>query len=280
MTKEKDAALTECQKAEQAVGDAEYEYQAAIDQSAENKRIHEQIAEINKILDEAKIAKLHNNAIEKSKEDLLSSQKEYDDLKSEIGHFNIQELEQSLAGMKLRRDEIEDKIRSKRELATINHQIAELLESADDARDQQEAAVAVHKALQAIRDNSMSNIIQPVLDRMCAPYGKVNCSLVDGKGKASLSLGVHDGVREIDMSALSGGESAIYCAGLAYALVALSDCPVKCLLIQAAEVDQERIADLLSFLAQTTEVDHVFVETHLDVTHESYNHVNLAHELV
>jgi len=111
--------------------------------------------------------------------------------------------------------------------------------------------------------------VAPLLDQVneflaiAAPGRTAYCELVDAKGKPIFELGWKTEDVRVSLPALSGGEAAMFCAGLALALVKLADPPLKLLLLEAGPLDSGNLASLLRAIEATANDVQAVVATHI-----------------
>ena len=125
------------------------------------------------------------------------------------------------------------------------------------------------KAARTVREILMVDLVKPLLDRMnrflatAAPGHQAYADLENPAGRAVFDLGwISDSVDRVGIKALSGGERATFGAALAYALVSVAQVPMRLLLLEAAEIDDDHLLPLLDAIAEVSdEIDNVIVAT-------------------
>lgn len=126
---------------------------------------------------------------------------------------------------------------------------------------------------------SMAAVSSPYV--LSESASKSRATLVNDKDRPVFELGWNDGQRRVPLPALSGGETALFCCGLAYALVSLADTPLKLLLLEAGELDAANLRRVLCALADLRgNLSNIIVTTHLDITapDAAWNVVRLTNE--
>lgn len=126
-----------------------------------------------------------------------------------------------------------------------------------------EACKAVVKALEIVREGHMSDMVKPLLARMrpmLPPDMHPYCDLVNERGRPIFTLGVDREEQRVAFESLSGGETALMHAALLFALVGMSDAPVKFIGLECAEVPVQDVMMLCNRIkAACTGVDHVAI---------------------
>lgn len=123
-------------------------------------------------------------------------------------------------------------------------------------------------ALKTVRETLMGTLVRPLIDRIDEMLSETNpgrrcfCELENAKGTAAFELGWIDGEKRRTLAAMSGGEAALFHWALLYALVSLSDVPYRCLMIEAAEMDEHTLQTACKALsAAQAHIDQVIVAT-------------------
>jgi len=129
----------------------------------------------------------------------------------------------------------------------------------------------VQDAIKAVREVIMDDMVRPLLDtvdeflRLAGVERSAYCTLANGRGKAIFDLGWVvdvDGLeRRISLDTMSGGESALFGAALAYAMLKAANQPSKVLCIEADSIDTNTIDKLLVGFGGVNDLDHVIVAT-------------------
>lgn len=210
--------------------------------------------------------------IETTETRLQERRKEFDSLLSEGGFIPQEQLESQLAGLKEQIAECEAKIEAKSRHDSIDQEMKESITAMEKFSVSLETAERLKEAVQGLREKTMQSLIAPLLERMqafldaAAPGKRAYCDLVNDRGRPIFELGwVHD-AKKIPLPALSGGESVLFSASLAWAMVDLSDVPLKLLLLEAGDVDAENLERLLTGVdAVKGRLSNVFIATHTKV---------------
>lgn len=120
---------------------------------------------------------------------------------------------------------------------------------------------AIGKAVRTLREDIMREMTEPVTSLM-----REFLMHVDGDLMPFISLDNETGKRvvfkmgwkngagaSINYESMSGGETAIFFVSLAYALTVLADPPLKVLLVEAGEIDDDNLKALMSGLVGVSE---------------------------
>jgi len=163
-------------------------------------------------------------------------------------------------------------VEDKQQYQQLEEGLAKCQASAESELVNYEISMMVADALRALRNKLMVILVQPLktrMDKFLTAAGlshRSYCRLENDKHKPIFELGwVVDDTHPRALPAMSGGESAIFCAALAYAIVELADPPLKLLLLEVAEVDQAHLGYLLDALVAVGETGmQVIAATHLE----------------
>lgn len=208
------------------------------------------------------------SAIESCEKQLRANRKQLDDLLAVEGTVEMGELTRQKEALEKHIETASQRVEAKIRAQQCESSIQESILRKEDLECDLEASKKLVSAIKAVRDEVMDSLCKPVLDRLrkflsvgmpgCEPY----CEVTDPKGKSVFDIGIIRDGKRISNRTLSGGEGAIFCAGLAYAMTAIASCPLKVLLLEAAELDIEsadRVLDALEHVS--SELSNVFVAT-------------------
>jgi exonuclease SbcC len=172
-----------------------------------------------------------------------------------------------------RLDAVRAQIAAKDKLEALETELASCIERAARESVSYDLAHHAQAAVKSLRERLLHLQVEPLLtavdEFLAAAQIKARsyCSLRTERGKAEFDLGwvIEDGhglEHKRSMATLSGGEAALFAAGLAYALVRLADPPLKMLTIEADTLDAENMRRLLAGLGLVgAALDHVIVAT-------------------
>lgn len=207
-------------------------------------------------------------AVESCKKQLRANRKQLDDLLAIEGTVEVPELQKQKESLEKHIETASQRVEAKIRAQQNESSIQESILRKENLECELEASKKLISAIKSVRDEVMDALCRPVLDRLrnflsvgmvgCEPY----CEVADPKGKSVFDIGIIRDGKRISNRTLSGGEGAIFCAGLAYAMTAIASCPLKVLLLEAAELDTastNRVLDALEHVAP--ELSNVFVAT-------------------
>jgi chromosome segregation ATPase len=184
------------------------------------------------------------NLIDSEKSELVDLECKLNDLDSDGGTVDLDSLDAVINGADIQIKAIKQNIEQKKSYDRLAEELARCVSEAEEQRSLYDAASAVVDAVKVVREEVIDELVRPVTDRvrefLRAGGMDINvyCDLSNINGRAIFDLGwIVDDTRKISMDALSGGESAVFCAALLYALTMLADPPLKLLLIEAGECD-------------------------------------------
>lgn len=200
----------------------------------------------------------------------LKTEKVLNDLRAEGGFIPFDALETQQRGITNERRELDARIDAKTRFLALDEELAKCTASAEREAVMWEVCKRLADAIRVLRESLMAELVSPLIDKMNrflsvgAPGRAAYCRLCNDKGKAVFDLGwIVDEQHRRSFPALSGGEQAMFGAALAYALVCLSDAPLKLLLIESAEVDYQNWLLLLNALAAVQDdVSNILVACH------------------
>lgn len=145
-------------------------------------------------------------------------------------------------------------------------------ENAERETVKHEVAKRLTVACRAVREQMMAGLVRPLTDRIDAVLSAVRpdlrsyCRLENARGTAVFDLGWRvGGAAEYPWETLSGGESVIFGAALAYALVTLAEPPLPFLAIESAEADEETLRSILCGLTNVrADLGNILLCSHRD----------------
>lgn len=167
---------------------------------------------------------------------------------------------------------IEQRIEDKQAYQQLEAELAKCQASAESELTNHDVAKCFADAIRHCRNRLMIELVAPLrtrIDWFLAAAGIKHhsyCKLENAKGNTMFELGwVVDDMRRVALPSLSGGESAIFCAALAYAIVDLANPPLRLLLLEIAEVDEGYLRQLLHALVEVGKRGmQVIAATHID----------------
>lgn len=246
--------INEHQDAERALIAARSQYDAA---QAEAWRIRNE-AQATIADRKERAAKLDNaKATMAEKEaERLRTEKELNALRADGGMANIEQLTQARMGIQTLIEQAEQRIRDREAYQVLDRELAKTIAAAE--RDEVMADVArdLSNAVRRVREGLMERLVAPLVQSMqrfieyAVGFGaQVYCRLETDRGRPDFEIGWTRNDVRVPLPAMSGGETGVFCAALAYALVSLSDAPLKLLMIEAAEMDVASMDCMLDALA-------------------------------
>lgn len=232
----------------------------------------------------------HNVAsLDRKRQDRIAAEKALNELRSAGGWIPVEQLEQQRNGITDQVNAIDTDVDAKGKYQALESELARAIADTERETVRHDVAKRVAAAIRAIRDGLMGELVRPLLDRInkflavAAPGCVAYCELEQIKGetrKPIFEIGWEvDGMKRVSLPALSGGEAALFGAGLAYALVCIANPPLRLLLIEAAEIDAAHMTRLLDALrAVSDDVGNIFVATcdeSFATEIDGWNHVQL-----
>ena len=206
--------------------------------------------------------------IENLKSERIESERRHTDLLAE-GAASTDELKEQLARLDTVIAALTQDIESKQKYQTLEEELTECIANAERAEVMHDTCKELQKAIKCVRELLMDELVAPLVSRIdeflaiASPNCKVYYELLSDRDKPTFELGwIVDDVKKIPLPAMSGGEAATFGAGLAYALVTLSDSPLKLLMLEASELDSVRLGAVLDALfVVSPKLSNVFVAT-------------------
>lgn len=198
----------------------------------------------------------------------IEAEKRLNDLASDGGLIPEDILNNRLNGINEQIRAANDELSVKAQYHVLESELTRAISAAESERVTHLIAKAVVEAIKNIRERIMKDSVRPLLKTVnqfldaCDVRRSAYCRLENARGTACFELGWSDGTREVSIDALSGGESCIFGAALAYALTILANPPIKVLMIEAAEIDSVNMCRLLhGLLSVSINLDNVIVAT-------------------
>ncbi len=228
-----------------------------------------------------------DRSIQDNERSIKQNREALDKLKQNVQDVPENQLEEQIANLNDLLDASEREVSQRRTWDIWQREQAKLEGVAEEIQAEIDVASAAVKAIQQLRDDCVRKVIAPLCkhidDFIAAPYPECHsfCQLENTKGKAIFELGWHSPEGKFSMDTLSGGETTVFCAALAYALLQLANPPLKILSLEAAEIDCEHFDKLLAGLNATQgNYSNAIVATHQSVSATSeIKHVPLGEEV-
>ncbi len=212
----------------------------------------------------------NRTAIEERKTEQVERERSRNELDSTDGHVPMDQLTEQIQALTATITAIDDELDTKARHAQVDAELNHCIAKAQEMRIRYDVADLVVRAIKALRDVLVADLVKPLLERMDKFFaaGKIDrkayCSLVTPTGKPRFELGWIADIREVALPALSGGETATFCAALAYALTMLADPPLKLVMIEGGELDEDGLTALLRAVdAVQSDISNALVTTHL-----------------
>lgn len=231
----------------------------------------------------------------------VGAQKLLNELDAEGGHINVDDLRKQQGTVEIAIATAKTELEAKRSYAVLDTELTACIAQAERETVLHELSKSMCDAIRALRERLMERMVSPLLDRLnafldvAAPGRKAYCELVNAKGTPAFELGwiVSGGTRslaaitqgalpgvapqppgptttvtedvKVPLPALSGGETALFGAGLAYALVSLAKVPLKLLLLEAGEVDADNLKRIMKAISHVgRDLSNVMIAAHAD----------------
>lgn len=166
-----------------------------------------------------------------------------------------------------------DAIASKERVEALGIELASCISSAQSDAVCYDLADASEKAVKSLRELLLMDQVRPLIQAIdtflvgTGRDGRSYCRLENDKGKPIFDLGwiVTDesgAERSISMDAMSGGEAGLFYTGLAYALLIMSENPLKVLTIEGDSLDSTNMIRLINGLQSVAnDIDCVLLST-------------------
>lgn len=164
---------------------------------------------------------------------------------------SLDALRERLLGIQIEINDVEAATLRLAEQSALESEHTKLIADAKLHTVKWRVAQGVGEAAKSLRSELMDELTRPLLEpmtqclRLFDGQSKAYCRLEDEKGTPTLELGWQRGDRKTAYEALSAGEKCIFGAALARALIAIADPPLKVLMLEAGEVDEQAINTLM-----------------------------------
>ena len=290
----KATAAVRHESAIKAMADAEEIVRLATEQHAASHRawaktitdsqvIDDKANEITRQIDRRQIdIEATTDRIESIKSEQVDAQRALQDLQSAGGSVPVEQLQAQVKSLGDEIEQVDRQITAKERHQALESELTRAIAAAEHESVMHEVCKQLADAVRTIREELMHDLVRPLVERInrfldaASATGRAYCDLEDARGKPVLELGwlTHDGTRKVPLPAMSGGETVLYGVGLAYALVTLAAPPLKLLMIEAAEVDDETGASMLGGLVNVADdIDNVVIATcHLPIDVDAIDH--------
>lgn len=178
-------------------------------------------------------------------------------------------LDEERAALAIREQAILDAAKSAEQAKALQTELDTVVASCERQGRLHDIYKGLADAVRALREEIMAEAVRPLIKHVQAFLDAANmgrrayCDLAGDTGRPAFDLGWSDGTTRVSLDVLSGGETTIFVAAVAYAMVRLADVPLRLLLIEAAEVDAQHMARLLEAIEITCkEGPQAFLATH------------------
>jgi DNA repair exonuclease SbcCD ATPase subunit len=230
-------------------------------------------------------ADLLRTTVDETRQNIKKQQKDLTNLRSkqlqheerlkalldESSSESVESMQQRADALATEIETLEARVKAKQAYQQLEGELARCAASAERERVNHETAKRLADAIRAQRDQIMVDLVKPLAERMnkflgwSGIYRRAYCRLENDRGSPAFELGwVVDDTLRIPLPAMSGGESVIFTAALAYAIVDLADPPLKLLLLEIAEVDGMNLERLAKALVEVGKNGmQVIAATHL-----------------
>lgn len=193
-----------------------------------------------------------------------------DELKQQINDLSspvdVGSLRSLVAAAQREAKDCQEAIEAKQRFAALDAELQCVVASSERERIAYDSGRSVVKAVKGVREELMADLVAPLIEHVNHFFSEdgrtAYCRLENARGAPVLEFGLSDGEREVSLEHMSGGESVLFGAALSFAMVRMADVPLKVLLIEAAEVDDDVFSQLLNALeAVAGGLSNVFVAT-------------------
>ncbi len=206
----------------------------------------------------------------------VDAERRLNDLDAKGGHINVDDLYAQRDTVEVAIAKATTDLEGKRSYAVLDTELTACIVQAERETVLHDLSKSMCDAIRALRERLMERMVAPLLDGMnkflevAAPGRKAYCDLAGATGKTAFELGwvVSNGATvdtKVPLPALSGGETALYGAGLAFAMVSLAKVPLKLLLLEAGEVDADNLKKIMKAISVVGGgLSNVMIATHVD----------------
>lgn|GEM_PF-3716454 len=250
-----------------------------------DEALQEAVKKTNRIRNAAEARRSANDRIEQINTTLKDDQESRDALVEANDGKDVDYIESERLKVEEDIAALEERLDVKQRADTLTQEIVETQARAEARTLRHETGKLVVKAIKVQRETLTKKLVAPLIDHMNAFLAGVSDDLTafieldnpTGK-KVVFRMGWVWAEQQVHIEAMSGGETAIFTAALAYALVQLADPPLKLLLIEAGEIDTENMVALLDAIASVQHnLDNVLIATYQPVAAASgWNVIDMA----
>lgn len=199
----------------------------------------------------------------------LQAERDLLELQSAGGIANLAEMESNHTAMTLEISSLKGQLDAKTRYAALEAELLRAVAAKEEDLVRHDVAKKTADAIRDLRNKMMDELVRPVIEPMnrflavAAPGFTTYVELEERKGEVSkpiFDIGWSDGTRRVPLETLSGGESAIFCAALAYALVMIANPQLRVLMVEAGEIDDAHFDRLMDGLnAVSGDVGNIIV---------------------
>lgn len=201
--------------------------------------------------------------------------------------FNVGELESEIMGLAGSIVGIDDKLEYIGKFDQLTQSYNECIKKAEEENIKHEVGKKLCAAIRQVREDIMDELIRPLISRMAdflkiaAPGCRPFITLESDRGKSIFLLGwIVNEEKSVSLPAMSGGESVTFCAALAYAMVELANPPLKLLMLEIGECDDNTFYSLTRAIQKVCSQDQIqaIIATHMDrvIKDEQWNVIRLG----
>jgi hypothetical protein len=158
---------------------------------------------------------------------------------------------ESVADLSTELNQLRGELATLQETAAAHRSLQEIIAEIEALTAENTVAAALELAIKRVRADEVAQQGGPLL-ALLSEYlgfaGRPEVPYVKAE-RSSCSLGWRRGQNEIDVAAMSGGEYALFAAGLSAAMIALRPATLRILLVESAEADDMLTGQLLRGIA-------------------------------
>jgi exonuclease SbcC len=223
-----------------------------------NDLMHEAAVVRNMLTQHAENVDRINGDLATAENTRLALERQINDLTDDAG-VPVEQLKQQRDGLAEAILQVDASLEAMSTAKGVAQQLAECLAKKGRETVTYDVAKGVAEAIKVVREEYMAELVAPLVDKLNAVLGRLggartaHCKLLDLRGQPAFDLGWSDGKTEVSLDAMSGGEQVLFSVCLLYALVMLADPPLKLLMIEAGELDGDRLDDLLCAIHTLTD---------------------------
>lgn len=156
---------------------------------------------------------------------------------------------------------------NRRQYDAIDAECQRAVMDAENFRVRNDVFKRLADAVREVRDDLIDKLIGSLLVPLGSFIGHAKhgyCVIAETRDERFELGWAHGKEPPVYLDAMSGGETAVYCAGLAYAMTMLADPPLKLMLIEAGEVDGLSLWSLWeALLPLGDQIGNALVATHV-----------------